>query len=85
MSKKTNPEDLIQLGALAVLGYLAYQKLWGGSPSPAVVSTVQPGLQPSSQNVVSTPLDPDFGVTSPSSGWDDTDTSLLAQAASWGL
>jgi len=55
-------EDLIQIG------YFGYQKF---ARAQQPVNTVTPGLQPSSQRVVSTPLDPSFGVQDPNAGWDD--------------
>lgn len=48
---KTN--DLIQLGALALVGWLAYEKFAKAKQQP-------------SRQAINTPLDPDFGITNPS-------------------
>lgn len=66
--------DLIQMSALVVVGYLAYQK-WAQGKQP--VSTVTPGTQ-SSKQIINTPLDPDFGITNAGT-WDDSG------AVDWGL
>jgi len=62
---KTN--DLIQLGALAAIGFLAYQKYGkGAAPGSAQVSK-PPSIQPS--------LPSDFGVSNPNDAtWGETVT-----------
>lgn len=57
-------DDLIQLGALAVVGYLAWQKFAKVSPS------TQAGVGTTSKPV-STVLLPDFGEA-PDASWDDS-------------
>ena len=78
MSKNS---DLIQLGTLAIIGVLAYNKL---AKAKSPVNTQTPGgLQPSRQ-IVNTPLDPDFGITDPNAGWDDAQSqSTLQKIIEW--
>lgn len=67
--------DLIQLGALALVGYLAYQK---SAQAKQPVATVTPGLQPSKQ-IINTPMDPNFGVKNPDDPtWGDSTGSMTA-------
>lgn len=65
-------EDLVQIGALAVVGYLAWQKFAKASPS------TQAGVSAPSKPVT-TPLLPDFGSSNAGSGWDDADDTGNAQ------
>ena len=74
-------EDAIQLGALVVLVYVAYSKL---APAKSPVSTQTPGQLQPSQQVVSTPLDPDFGL-SDSSTWNVSPGVFDSVLASIGL
>lgn len=77
---KTN--DLIQLGALGVIGYLAWQKF--GKPSSA-----PPSGSPSSSSrpppVQQYQLPVDMGVTNPSSGWEDDPNVGLQNIIDWGF
>lgn len=74
--------DLIQIGALAVIGFLAYQK-YAAARGSSPISTSTPGLQPSQQRIVSTP-DPNFGVADPNAGWDDdSGMTLLQKVIEW--
>lgn len=74
-------DELIQLGALAAIGFLAYHK-FAGAKQP--VATVTPGLQPSKQ-IINTPLDPNFGLANPDdTNWGETlSPSVLQNIINW--
>jgi hypothetical protein len=62
-------EDMIQLGALAVIGYLAWQKFRPNTPSQPVGTSSTPSVPVPSQAT----LPYDFGEQ-PGATWDDAPT-----------
>jgi hypothetical protein len=67
-------QDLIQLGALGLVAYLAYQKFAQAKPN---TSTPKLPVQPSVQT-------PDFGINNPNDpGWSDNSGSNVP--SDWGL
>jgi hypothetical protein len=68
--------DTIQLVALGLAMYLAYEKFNSAKPPPPIPNLP---VQPSTQL-------PDFGVSNPAdSGWGDAATSGLQNVIYWGL
>lgn len=65
-------EDLIQLGALAAIGFLLYQKFGTASSKSSSIPSLP--VQPSTQVPA-----PDFGVNTPNDPtWGDTSTAIPA-------
>jgi len=73
---KTN--DLIQLAALGVVGYLAWQKFGSAKSPPTPAGPGAASIQPSLQRVGVAIDQPDFGL-SDSSSWDDTPSPSVSQ------